>query len=350
MTTKTAKARKQNEFVFVIEGKEQTLVNAKYTELIDRLLPPQERATGLWMADADKVTVTEVLDELRTLPFLTKKRVVVLRNAAKFLSESDEKKDEKQDEQKKQKGHREPSNRELLEKYFDNPCPTGVLVMTVSSWPGTTKLAKKLPKIGTLLKVVTPKDAELRRLLTDYARESHAKRLDYGTADLLVETAGDDITRLKTEIDKLAAYADDAKAITAEDVEALVGHNRLFDAFKVIDACLQRNAVEAVQRLRIMFEANKDADYTTVGAFAYHFRKMFTAKKMLQDGYSEYEVAGKARIFYNKQAHFSQLKRLTLKQIGDQLKQLAETDYAIKRGQAQPRIALEQLVLKMAGL
>ena len=36
--------------------------------------------------------------------------------------------------------------------------------------------------------------------------------------------------------------------------------------------------------------------------------------------------------------------------IGDQMKLLAETDFAIKRGQAQPRIAIEQFVLKMAAL
>jgi DNA polymerase III delta subunit len=41
------------------------------------------------------------------------------------------------------------------------------------------------------------------------------------------------------------------------------------------------------------------------------------------------------------------LRRLSLKQIGDQIKQLAETDYAIKKGLAQPRVSIEQMVLKM---
>jgi DNA polymerase III delta subunit len=105
-----------------------------------------------------------------------------------------------------------------------------------------------------------------------------------------------------------------------------------------------------VERLRRMFADDKSAEYSTVGAFAYHFRRLFTAKKMLEEGHSQYEVAGKARIWYNKDAQFALLKRLTLKQIGDHIKQLAETDYAIKKGLAQPRIAIEQLVLRMAAL
>jgi len=41
-----AKAKSNSEYVIVIAGKEQTLVNAKCTELIDRLIPPEERATA----------------------------------------------------------------------------------------------------------------------------------------------------------------------------------------------------------------------------------------------------------------------------------------------------------------
>ncbi|MGD0078364.1 MAG: DNA polymerase III subunit delta [Sedimentisphaerales bacterium] len=347
MAPKTAKTQTQKDLVIVIAGKEQTLVNAKCSEIIDRLLPPDERTTGLWVADADKVTISEVLDDLRTLPFLTKRRVVVLRNATKFISAQDQ-----QDNVGADLGVRpqNSSNREILEKYFESPCRTGVLIMTVTTWPKNTRLAKKLPEIGTLLEVESPKGADLRRSLIAYAQDTHNKPLDYGTADLLVETAGDDITRLKTEIDKLAAYAADEKAITSAHVEALVGHNRLFDAFKIIDTCLEHKPGPAVERLRRMFADDKSAEYSTIGAFAYHFRKLFTAKKLLQEGLNEYEAAGKARIFYNKEAQFAQLRRLSIKQIGDQLKQLAEIDYSIKTGQAQPRIAIEQFVLKMANL
>ena len=342
------KARPHPEFVYVIAGKDQTLVNARCAELVDRLISPQEKQTGLLVADADKITVTEVLDELRTLPFLTKKRVVVLRNADKFLSAGGQ-----QDEQDEQDGENKPAgstNREILEKYFESPCPTGVLVMTVSSWQKNTRLAKMLPKVGTLFEEKPTSEKELPRRLIAYARDAHNKSLEHGAAELLIELAGDNLPRLYTEIDKLATYAVNEKSITTAHVESLVGHNRLFDAFTVIDACLQKKPAPAVERLRRMFADDKNADYTTVGAFAYHFRRLFTAKKMLDEGQSQYEVTGKARIWNNKEAQFALLKRLTLKQIGDHLQQLAETDYAIKRGLAQPRIAIEQLVLRMASL
>jgi DNA polymerase-3 subunit delta len=345
MATTSNKARPNTEHVFVIAGDNPSLVNSKYVELIDRLMPHEEKDMGLLVLDADKAVIGEVLDELCTLPFLTKKRVVALRNADKFISGHGQ-----EEEQDKQDKHAGATNREILEKYFDKPCPTGVLVMTVSKWASNTKLAKKLPKIGTLITVESPKSPEVKRLLIAYAQDAHNKRLEYGAVELLVELAGEDISRLYTEVDKLATYAADDKSITIAHIEAIVGRNRLFDAFKVIDACLQRNAAEAVERLRKMFADDKSAEFTTLGAFAYHFRRMFAAKKMLMERIPQRDIINKLRMFYNQDEQFGQLRRLTIKQIGDQMLQLAETDYAIKRGQVQPRIALEQLVLRLAAL
>lgn len=328
MASEITKTQQKKELVYVISGEDPSLVNAKYTEIIDQLVPPEERDTGLLVVDADKAIIGEIFDELRTLPFLTKRRVVALRNADKFIS----------------------ANREALERYFESPSPTGILVMTVSSWPGNTRLAKKLPDIGTLVEIKPPKSEEFPSRIINYARDAHNKTIDYRTAGLLIELAGENLTRLYTEIDKLATYAANEKTITTAHVESLIGRNREFDAFEVIESCLQRKIGPAIERLRKMFAEDKSAEYTTIGAFAYHIRRLFTAKKMLDEGCSQYEVAGKARIFYNKEAHFALLKRLTLRQIGDQIQRLAETDYAIKRGQAQPRIAIEQFVLQLATL
>jgi DNA polymerase-3 subunit delta len=167
---------------------------------------------------------------------------------------------------------------------------------------------------------------------------------------MLIDLAGDSLTQLYTEIDKLATFAANEKSITTAHVESLIGRNREFDVFEVIQSCLQRQTGPAIERLRKMFAEDKSAEYSAIGAFAFHVRRMFTAKKLLMDGLSQYEVAGKARIFYDKEAIFAQIRRLTLNQLGDQLKILAQTDYAIKRGQAQPRIAIEQFVLQLAAL
>lgn len=317
--------RDSDELIYVIAGKDDSLVSSQCQELLDGLLEPSQRATGFFDAEAASVLPQEVLDELRTAPFLTSKRVVRIKGADDFIS----------------------NNRLLLEKYFDNPCPTGRLILTVNSWDSRTKLAKKLPKVGKLINITPPTRKELPYRLIEYAKDAYDIKLNLATVILLIELTGDELTRLYSEIDKLALYVGDQKVITQRHVESLTGHNRLFNAFTVIDAIIAGNAGIAIERLRGMFEADKSAEYTVVGAFAYHIRKMFNAKILLDKGVHQNQIEKRLRIWGNTNAFFQHLRQISLKQIGKYLQQLGETDYAIKTGQTQAKVAMEQLVLKL---
>ncbi|MFC1739298.1 DNA polymerase III subunit delta [Planctomycetota bacterium] len=312
--------------IYVIAGKDESLLNMRCSQLIEQLLEPEQRAVGLFNAEPDKVNISELFDELRTLPFLTEKRVVLVKNADNFISE----------------------NRDSLEKYFDNPCPTGILLLTVSNWNAKTKLAKKLPAVGQLISATQPSNKQLPDRLISYARDAHGKKLTPSAAEILIDLVSDRLPQLYSEIDKLALYADNEKAITAEHIEKLTGHNRLFNCFDVIDSCLSGDAARAAERLRAMFAEDKSAEYTAVGAFAYHLRRMFNARVMLEKGVNPGQIAAKLRIWSNKDAFFRQLRKLSLKQIGSYLQRLAATDHAIKTGRTTPASAMERLVLKLA--
>jgi DNA polymerase-3 subunit delta len=311
--------------IYVIAGKDDSLVGSQSAELLDGLLEPSQRATGFFEVEAASASASEVLDELRTAPFLTGKRVVRIKQADDFISQ----------------------NRPLLEKYFDNPCPTGRLILTVRSWDSRTKLAKKLPKVGKLINVAQPTRRELPYRLIDYAKDAHDKKLSLATAILLIELTGEELTRLYSEIDKLALFIGEQKTIAQQHIEALIGHNRLFNAFAVIDATIAGNAGVAIERLRGMFAADRSTEYTVVGAFAYHLRKMFNAKILLDKGVRQQQIENKLRIWGDTNAFFAHLRKMSLKQVGQYLQQLGETDYAIKTGQTQVKVAMEQFVLQL---
>ncbi len=313
--------------IYVIAGKDEPLVNARCQELLDELLEPEQRMTGLSSLEGDAAAIADVLDELRTTPFLTDKRVVVVRDAEGFISKY----------------------RETLESYFEKPSGTGILVLTVSNWDARTRLAKRLPKVGTLIELTPPPRWELPKHLVQYTAEKHKVRLERDAAEMLVESAGEELAQLYNEIDKLVLFARGEKTIRAEHVQMLGGHQRIYGAFEVIDAMIAGNAGEAVRRLRNMFEQDRDAEYSVVGAFAYHVRRMFKAKVMLDNRVSPEVIAKQAHVWSNKDRFFAQLQRVGLSQIAVFLEELAAIDYATKTGQAQTPVAIEQLVLRLAG-
>ncbi len=325
MAHSKAKSDNKGALIYVFKGEDDSLVGARLQMLLDELIEPAQRLTALLDVNGPGASLPDVLDELRTLPFLADKRVVVVRNADDFISD----------------------NRELLEKYFDAPCPTGILVLIVSDWRSNTKLARKLPEVGRLITVTQPKAPELAQRLVEYAREAHDKKLGSQTARILIDLTGDDLPRLYSEIDKLTLYVEGEKTITPAHIESLIGYNRIFGAFEVIDAISAGSAAQAVDRLRRMFAEDSNAEYTVVGAFAFHLRRMFNAKVQLEKGDHPDKIAGCLRIWSNKERFFAQLREMSLRQIGDYLRRLGQTDYEIKTGRTKTPVAMEQFVLEL---
>ena len=325
---KSKNRKTDNNLIYVIAGGEKPAVDARCDEVLNELLAPEQRTTGLFNADADEVTASDVLDELRTLPFLTQKRVVLVRDADKFVSR----------------------NRELLEKYFENPSPTGILILTVSKWDSRTRLARKLPKVGELITITPPKAWQVPAKLVQYAADAHDKTLSKAAAEMLIELTGEELVRLYGEIDKLALFVQDKKLISPEHVASLTGNNRLFDIFNVIDSIIAGNVTRSVNQLRKLFAADRYAGYKVLGAFAFHFRKMFNAKVLLEKGYHRGRVENELRIWYNKDGFFDHVRKMTLQELGQGLQHLAAIDYKIKTGQTKAHVAVEQVVFKLSSV
>lgn len=317
---------KQVKPIYVIAGKQQSLVNQACQKLLDELMPSEQRQQGLFTLDPEQLTPAELLDEVKTAGFLTDRKVVLLKNADSFIS----------------------AHRETLEKYFDNPAGGSILIFTVKTWQSNTRLAKKLSKTGELISISEPKGKNLNSYVADYAANEHNKQLTPAACELLVMLAGAKPGLLTGEIDKLAAYVGDKEKIEPADVEALSAGSTMLNVFEVIDLMTAGKTERAVSRLRTIFAEDKSAEYTIVGAFAYYFRKMFDAKVLLSRGVSPSQTAGKLRIWKNKREFFNAVGNLELKQIGGYISGLAETDYRIKTGRARAQTAIEQLVFEVS--
>lgn len=314
--------------LYLIAGPDSFLNAREARRLTEQLLTEEERQLALWQPSGEEPPeIIDVLDELRTVPFLASRRVVLIQNADLFVSQ----------------------NRARLEEYLEHPSPTGVLILTVSKADTRTRLVKRLTQLGGLIETEV-KPWELPRFACEYCRSHFGKTLTLPAAQLLVELAGDEPGSICQEIEKLAVFVGEQKTITPEQVQRLVGQNRTFGAFDVIDVLMKRDTAETLRRLRMMFESDKSAEYTVVGAFAYHFRRLFTAKCLLEKGLSEAAVAKQVGVWDKIQkSFFEQLKPFTVRQLAGILAQLGEADYQIKMGKTSAPAVIERLLIEIGG-
>jgi DNA polymerase III subunit delta len=348
--------------IYVIAGKDTFRVRRQVESLLDRLLEPEQRGLALYQPKIQEATAAGVFDELRTLPFLAPRRVVLLEEAELFLRSDNEESGNESEKpsSRSSKGvpskkgvhirKSPPTNREMLERYFDAPSPCGVLILTVKSWPSNTKLAKKLPAVGDLIEISELKRYQLPGFVVQCARDEFKKTIAMEAAELLVEWVGDETGALHSEVEKLAVYVDRKAAITVEDVESLTGHNRVLGAFDVIDKLAARNLSGALDALRQMFEADKSAEYTVVGAFAYHLRQLIPVRALQDQGLSQEQIGRQLRLYDKRVASlYRQATQTDIRTLGGLLCDLARLDYAGKSGRAQISTAMEQWVIQLSG-
>jgi DNA polymerase-3 subunit delta len=310
---------------YVIVGEDPFLVSRESEKRVDAILGTEDRSMALYEPRASEAQVSDILDELRTLPFLASKRIVLIRDAEPFVR----------------------ANADALMSYLGDMSPSGVLILTVSSWDKRTRLHKKFQKTGGLIEVGKLYSNQLPGYITSYAQQTHAIRLEGQTSRFLVELVGDDPGRLCREMDKLAVYVAPRKTISPQDIESLIGHNRMFDAFGVIDSVSSGQMGPAISRIRNMFAMDKSAEYSVVGAFAYHFRRLFRAKALILKGVSPQQAAAKTGVRYKQNEFLQQVGRLSLVQIGGVLAELGRIDFGMKTGHSTASIAIERLIIKV---
>ncbi len=326
MAAKTKKSPSAVPRIVVIAGNEPYLMRRQIDSLLDRLLPPEQRPMSLYHPRAQDVQLSDILDELRTAPFLADRRVVLLEDADSFVSE----------------------NRERLESYFDSPSSCGVLILGVKKWPSNTILARKLTAVGSCIKIEGLQRAQLASFAVSAAKDEFGKILSSSVAQRLVEWIGDDAGHLHSEIEKLAIYVGNRSNISDKDVESLVGHSRLFEAFAVIDEVTAGRLSHAIDKLRQMFAADKSTEYTVVGAFAWHIRRLISVRSLREKGISDESIARQLRIFHGRDSLFRQADRMDMRFLGGMICELARLDYASKTGQAEIPTAMEKLVLRLS--
>jgi len=313
--------------IYVVHGKDRRRVADEVAALTERILVDADVQVALSSYDGATAELAEVMDDLRTLPFLSPRRLVVVKQADEFIKRY----------------------RRELEEYLESPCATGVLLLMAESFAANTRLAKRAVQIGEVLSCGPLKGRELGRFLTDYAQNSYQLRLEQNAAELLIALAGDEAGRLAGEIDKLATYikGPDSKrnTIRCEDVQELVGNNRQLSVFNVIDAMTASNKATALSRLDRMLAQDRNAQYQAVGAFAWHFRRLYAARVLVEKRLNDQAIARQLRIWPRPDQFMRQVKQLTLKQIGLMLCRLMTIDLNTKTGAGDVKTGLEKLIV-----
>ena len=115
-------------------------------------------------------------------------------------------------------------------------------------------------------------------LSLEMAKELGAK-LDHDAAEELCDILNGDLAAIRTELEKLSAYAGERRKITRADVDLLVISARKYEVWDLADMLAARQPAQALEFLDSLLREGEAAP-ALLGALAWMYRKLLEAQEL----------------------------------------------------------------------
>lgn len=280
----------------------------EFLELVDTDL----RAFNVDRLYGGETTGAQVVDAARTLPMMVPRRVVLLLHAERLFTP-------------KKDSEATARDLETLESYVTAPVDTCCLVLVAEAVDKRRSLTRQLYAKTTVVECTGVASAvEAEKWVRDRVAQQ-GLAIDSRAARLIVERVGTrkrypgdrnpppDISRLRSDMDRLLLYAADRKAITEADVKEVVGPAGSEDDWAVTNAIERGSAGDALRELGLLMD-NGAVPYMILGQLAWFVRTKVPAPK-----------------------------------VSSAVEAVFRTDLAIKTSAGDPRVLLERLVVELCG-
>ncbi len=313
--------------ICVVFGDDVYLQHEVLGALFRAALGPDSDDLAVSRFAGDAAGLADVLDEVRTLPFLSRVRVALVENADPFVT----------------------AHRKELEAYADRPSSTGILVLCLKSWPSNTRLAKLVDKVGLAIDCKSPAERELPSWLTSLSRSKYGAKMEEDAARLLVELVGPEVGLLASELEKLSVYVGERKTIRRGDVSKMVGAGRVETIWRILDAATTGRGAEALVDLDRLLTAGEHP-VGLLAAMSVSLRKVHHAGQLRRAKREPREACREAGIPpFAVENTLKQHAHLGPERVSRLPEMLLRADLDLKGwSQMAPRVVLERFLIQLA--
>lgn len=318
-----------------VYGDDALRVSEKVNEMRQKFLSKFD-ASGMNLAEFPTpgtfdLPFAEILQATQSAPFLSEKRMVIVRDLLDTVKKADHKL--------------------WIEGFHHVPASTIVVLAETLDVKAVEKHAVyvALKDVAELHHYAQEKltGSVLAKWIIDRVIAAGAT-IDARTADLLAVRVGDDMWRLGQEVDKLAAYAHGA-TVTSQAIDLLVARDSASNIFSLVDAVAGRDARTALRLLREERLAGS-ADLYLLAMLARQLRLLLQVKHLLQErpGADKAVVASALALHpFVAQKTLAQAGKYSLLALIALHGLITQLDRDAKRGKIDPSVAIDRLVAEM---
>ena len=280
--------------------------------------------SSYYAADAE---LSNVCDEVETLPMMAPRRVVILR--------------EVQDLTEKEW--------ETLEPLFQSPVETSTFILVGSKIDKRKRIMKLLLEQASYVEFKRPYENQIPGWIRHICK-GHGLEISDEALGLLHRLAGNHLAEIESEVKKLKDYLNDRTDIQIEDVAQCVSQKREESVFELTEQIASQDRIGSLTQLVRLLDQGQ-SEMGIVALIARHFRILLMIKQGEGLGLSGPKLAAHAQVSpYFLNDYLKQSRLWTSKKLESSLLILAETDKALKSSPLSSHIWLENLIYRTCAL
>ncbi len=277
---------------------------------------------SIFYAKDKNFSVKRLTDALETMPFISKKRLVILKGADSLLQ----------------------ADKKSILSYLSNPKESSVFVIESSSVFIKGEFLLGASKAAQLVYFRRLTDSSLNSWLVKKAGAFN-KKISREAIEAIKESLPNDLRILSSHVENIILYVGKRPGITKEDVEKVVGRSPSHTAFDIIGSIERKDAKKALQVFGTLKKERK-SEIELLGLIAWSTRMILRVKELLSiknKTEMRRDLALNPRMFDQIARHASRFKK---SEILGLLDEILRADLDIKTGMPS-RTVIEKLIVRM---
>ncbi len=309
--------------VYCLYGEEAFLKKSYKNQLIEAILGDDRmNFQSFYEKEAD---LNEIIGLADTMPFFSEKRLILIENSGLFKRDA-----------------------EPLPSYLPRMPESTVLLFVEEQVDKRNKLYKRVKELGYAAELGRQSEGELKKWILRGLKQEN-RQISQGAMELFLNSVGDDMEHIRTELEKLIAYTEGREGILPEDVEAVCSvqiTGRIFDMITDVALGRQKAAMEKYYDLMAL----REPPMRILFLIARQFNQLLVVKELALAGKGKDEIAKKAGIqpFIAARA-MSQGKNFRMEELRSCLEKCAGAEEDVKTGRISDGMAVELLITEFSG-
>lgn len=281
--------------------------------------------------DGSVTSVPEILNAVSSYPFLSDRRLVIVRGLLAALTGEAGRKAQAQ----------------LVEAIPELPEHARLVLVEsgkIDARNAVLKAAADLPN-AVVRAFDVPEDVAgwivKRAGLYDVTIEPRA-------AAALADVAGADLHALDSELSKLADYVHPRTEITEDDVAAMTTYVPEANIFKLVDAIAKGDGSTAMQLFHRLLKQEKQSEFSIFGMIMRQFRLLILAREFIDTGIGGSLAAVTGTRGYAAEQFGRLARTFTAPDLERIHHRLLDADIAMKTGEMTPQMAIDLLIADLS--